>query len=569
MSRRRVLLVVALLAAGWLAVAVRSVQVMVFEHGRFARAARRQQQRTLSVPSLRGTIRSADGYILAASLERVAVEVDTRQVRYPELFAEAVAPLLGLSPRAVRARLDSGRRSVWLAQRVTREKGAAVKRLAPGAVVLVPDSRRFYPLGRLAAPVVGFVGREALRTVGRAGLEHYYDALLAGEPARYLAVRDAVQRQIRLRRVRAGRPGFDLVLTLDVRLQSACEAVLEETLRRVGGRSASAVVLDPGTGRVLALASVPSFDPAAPGRSPRSTWRLHPVQDAYEPGSTMKPLVAAAALACRAVRPGELFDCRKGGITVAGHWIRDHAEPALYTLDGIVSRSSNAGAVMVASRLAPDLLFATFTGFGLGSRTGIGFPAEASGVVPPVRRWSRLSAAGLALGQELTASPLQVAAVYAAIANGGWLPRPKLVLAASGGRGIAAAGATWPRRVMDRRLATRIQRMLEDVVRDGTGKRAALPGYRVAGKTGTAQRAVDGRFDHRHYVSWFAGFLPLPRPRVVIVVAVDEPVKDYWGSSVAAPAFRRIAAAAVRLLGIPPRPDAAGGEAAARRGRVS
>ncbi|NOZ77874.1 MAG: penicillin-binding protein 2 [Acidobacteria bacterium] len=552
MSRRRLVLVASLLAAAELVIGVRIVQVMVFGHARFERMARRQQQRTLTVPSLRGEIRTADGSILAASLERVAIEVDSRALRYPKLFAQAAAPLIGATPGGIARRLAPGGRAVWLARHVTREAGRKVRSLAPNAVVLIPDSVRVYPLGALAAPVVGFVGREALRTVGRAGLEHRFDALLAGTPARYLAVRDAVQRTIRLRRISEGRPGFDLVLTLDARLQAACEAQLQSVLKRVGAQSASAVVLDPNNGRVLALASLPSFDPQVPGASAPAAWRLHPVQDAYEPGSTVKPLIAAAALAAGVIRPGETFDCRRGGITVDGHWIRDHADPARYTLDGIICHSSNAGIIMVAERLAPRFLFRSLTAYGLGHRPGLGFPGETPGILPSPDRWSRMSEASMSLGQEVTASPLQMAVAYAAIANGGWLPQPKLVLSVSGGRETAAFTPSWRRRVMGEALAARIRSMLESVVTSGTGREAALAGYRVAGKTGTAQRAFDGAFDHKHYVAWFAGFLPLPHPRAVIVVAVEDPVKDYWGSSVAAPAFHGIAAATVRLLGIPP-----------------
>ncbi len=552
MSRRRFLLAAGLLVAAELVAGLRIAQVMVLDHASFERMAQRQQHHTLTVPSLRGDIRTADGSILAASLERVALEADTRALRYPKVFAEAAAPLLGIKAATIERRLASGGRAVWLARHVTRQTGRTVRALAPNAVVLIPDSVRVYPMGSLAAPVVGFVGREALRTVGRAGLEHRFDTLLAGTPARYLAVRDAVQRTIRLRRISRGRPGFDLVLTLDARLQAACEAELASVLARIGARSASAVVLDPNDGRVLALASLPSFDPENPGASPHEAWCLHPVEDAYEPGSTVKPLVAAAALAAGAVRPGETFDCTKHGIRVAGHWIQDHAEPAIYTLDGIICHSSNAGMIMVAQRLAPHFLFRALTAYGLGSRTGLGFPGETPGILPSPDHWSRMSEASLSLGQEVTASPLQMAVAYAAIANGGWLPQPKLVLRASGGNETAAFAPAWRRRVMDEALAARIRSMLETVVTRGTGKEAAVPGYRVAGKTGTAQRASHGAFDHQHYVSWFAGFLPLPHPRVVIVVAIEDPVKDYWASSVAAPAFHGIAAAAVQVLGIPP-----------------
>lgn len=552
MTRRRLVAVAVTLALCAAVVAARAVQVMVLGHARYERLARRQQRRVLTVPSRRGEIRSADGYLMAATVDRVAVQADSRVLAYPALFARAAAPLLGVDAERLAGRLTSSDRTLWLAQRVSRETGEAVRRLAPSAVVLVPDGRRVYPLHGVAAPVIGFTGREELRTVGRTGLEQHYDTLLAGEPARYLAVRDAVQRQLRLRRLRGGRTGYSVELTLNARLQAACERELLETIERTGAAAASAVVLDPATGNLLALASEPAFDPAAPAAVPREQWRLHPVQDALEPGSTVKPLLAAAALACSAVRPGERLDCRARGTTVAGHWIRDHAEPGRYTLAEIIAHSSNAGAVEVAGRIDRGLLWRTYDAFGVGRRTGIGFPGEAKGVLRPVASWTRMSPAGVALGQEITVSPLQLALAYAVPANGGWLPQPNLVRSAGGAEQVAHGGPRWRRHVLSADLAARVSSMLELVVTEGTGKEAAVAGFRVAGKTGTAQRAVDGRFDDRHHVAWFAGFLPLPRPRAVIVVAIEEPTGDYWATSVAAPCFRRIAEAVVRTLEIPP-----------------
>lgn len=552
MSARRLRFVVVVLLLAVALVGVRAVQVMVAGHRRYALLARRQQQQTLTVPSLRGEIRSRDGYLLATSVSRIAVQVDRKALPYPELFAEAAAPLLHRSPQTLLNRLLSGPRMVWAAQQVKVAAATAVRRLAPGAVVLVPDSSRLYPLGRLAAPVIGFVGREELRTVGRAGLEHYYDTILAGESSRYLAVRDAVQRKLLLRRLKSGRAGFDLELTLDARLQEACESILSETVREVAARSASAVVLEPFTGEILALASVPGFDPSDPGAAPRYNWRCHPLQEAYEPGSTAKPLVAAAALAAGVLRRGERFDCRARGILLAGHWIRDHATPGVYTIDGVIAQSSNAAMARIAGRIPRTFLWRALDGFGFGRRTGVGFPAEAHGSLHPPKTWSKLSASGLALGQELTVTPLQLAAAYAAVANGGWLVRPRLVLRANGGGIRSATGPTYTARVLDAGLARRIRRMLRQVVVDGTGTLAEVPGYPACGKTGTAQRATAGHFDDRHHVAWFAGFLPWDAPRAIIVVAVEQPVRDYWASSVAAPCFRRIGAAAMRILEVPP-----------------
>ncbi len=552
MSRHRFWVVVAGLALVAAGVAARAVQVMVIQHQKWSQRARRQHERVISVPGPRGNIVSADGYVLATSVDRLAVQLDTHLLVYPDLFVGAAAPLLGVAEEELRARVKTGPRVMWLAQRAERATAEAIRSLAPDAVVLVPDAERIYPMGELAAPVVGFVGREELETVGRAGFEHHYDAVLGGEPESYLAVNDAVQRRLRLQRTRTGHPGYDLELTLRARLQAACEAELRTALVEHRARAASAVVMETHTGTVIALASLPSFDPAAPGSVPVENWRLRPVQDAYEPGSLVKPIVAAAALTSDVVRPGERFDCRNRGTRVAGRWIRDHADPGLYTLDEIVVASANAGIIQVSERVPQQALWRSFDAFGFGRRTGVGFPAEASGILASPKEWSKLSRASLALGQELTASPLQVAVAYAAIANGGWLMQPRLVSRVTGDNESLNTGQRCRARVLDEALSQRLCHILEDVVSTGTGELAQVVGFRIAGKTGTAQRAVNGTFDDEHHVAWFAGFLRQSGPSIVVVVAVEDPKTDFWGSTVAAPVFARIVEAAVGELGLAP-----------------
>ena len=551
MNRRRLLAVAAVLIFGASVVVARCVQVTVVEHAEWQRLALRQQQHVIEVPGPRGTIRTADGYVLATSVERVAIQVDTKRLAYKEIFVRAAAPILGSSKEEIAKRLARDSGSVWLAQRVPREVAEEVQQLAPQAVVLVRDFARVYPQGSLAAPVVGFVGREELHTVGRAGFEHHFDAYLAGEPEQYLSINDAVQRRVRLERLHRGRAGFDLELTLNARLQARCETVLGRALSRYDARGGSAVVADARTGKILALASLPSFDPAKPGAVAPENWRLRPVQDAFEPGSTVKPMVAAVALADGLVRPGERFDCRNRGMRVAGHWVRDHADPGIYTLEEVIVHSANVGIIMVAERVPEDRLWQAFDAFGFGRRPGIGFPAEARGLLPATRTWSKMSRAGFALGQELTVSPLQMAMAYAAIANGGWLPQPQLVISDAAEDQVVAHPAR--ARVMDEALARRLRNMLEGVVRDGTGELGRVGGFRAAGKTGTAQIVVDGAFDDEHHVSWFAGFLPMPDPQIVVVVAIEDPVKDdFWASTVAAPVFAEIAEASVSLLDLAP-----------------
>ncbi len=551
MNRRRLLAVVFVLALGVASVTARSIQVAVVEHAEWRELALKQHQHVIEVPGPRGSIRTSDGYVLATSVGRMAIQVDTKRLEFPEIFVQAAAPLLETTKEKLKKRIERGPRSVWLAQRVTRPVAEEVRSLAPQAVVLVPDSARIYPQATLAAPVVGFTGREELLTVGRSGFEHSLNNYLAGEPEQYLSVNDAIQRRVRLQRLHRGRAGYDLELTLNGRLQARAESALQKAITKHSARAGSAVVADAQSGHILAIVSLPSFDPSDPGASPVENWRLRAVQDAMEPGSTVKPMVAAAALAEGVVRPGEKFDCLNKGTRVAGHWVRDHASPGLYTLDEVVVYSANVGIIQAAARVPDDHLWRAFSAFGFGRKTGLQFPAEARGLLPETSTWSRMSSSGFALGQEMTVSPLQMTMAYAAIANGGWLPQPRLVMPREA-QNVAAYSE--PKvRVLDEALAERIRVMLEGVVRDGTGEYARVAGFRTAGKTGTAQRAVNGTFDDQHHIAWFAGFFPMPDPSIVIVVAIEDPAEtDFWASTVAAPVFAEIAEASACLFDLAP-----------------
>jgi cell division protein FtsI/penicillin-binding protein 2 len=571
-NRRRLLVVVAGMLLGATCVVARSVQISVIQHDFWENKALRQQQDVLDVPARRGAVLTADGYVLATSIDRVAIQVDTKHLEYAEIFAHAVAPILGVSEKDLARRLSGEPKWLWIEKQVPREIAEQVEALAPHAVTLVPDFARIYPQGRLAAPVLGFAGREELDTIGRAGLEHHFDAYLAGEPEKYLTVTDAIQRKVQLQRLHRGRAGYDLQLTLLARLQARCEEMLARSLEVHDARAASAVVVDVHSGRILAIASLPSFDPSNPGAAKPENWRLRPVQDAFEPGSTVKPFVAAAALSADVVGPGERFDCLDRGVSVAGHWVRDHADPGRYTVDEVVIYSANAGIIEMAERLSEDRLWSAFDAFGFGRRSGVVYPAEARGLLPETRTWSKMSRAGFALGQELTVSPLQMAMAYAAIGNGGWLLPPVLVMADE--ESGVAAGPRTRTRILGQGLARRLCTMLEAVVSEGTGELARVPGFRTAGKTGTAQRVVDGSFDDTHHIAWFAGLMPMPDPRIAVVVAIEDPVEiDFWASTVAAPIFADIAEATACLLDfaptepIPPaEPRIAQGETAAEGG---
>jgi cell division protein FtsI (penicillin-binding protein 3) len=557
LPRARFRLLVALLA-GWLAVVlVRLVQVQVLDHQKWQAEAARQQEKTVEVEEPRGDILSRDGHILASSLERVTVYANPRQVprdQWAEV-ARRLSPLVGLSPADILARLGERDGFFYLARDLDPEVVRSVAQLRQRGIGTLRMERRVYPHGALAGAVVGFVDGEG---VGQAGLESSYDRTLRGTPSLFRLLRDgkSLPTPLDLRLEKQGRAGISLVLTIDSRVQAEVEQELAATLDRFGGKSASAVVLDARSGEVLALASVPSYDPDHPGEASSTSRRDQAVEMALEPGSTFKPFIVAAAIEHGLITANQMIDCSGGGVMVAGFFIRDHSKFGALTVRDLLTYSSNAGAIRIAQMLTPTELDEFITRFGFGRPTGIELPGETRGVYYGPRRWSALSRAGLAIGQELTVSPLQLAQGYAAFANGGLLVRPTIVRETrdQAGRVLTPYRPEPPVRVLSPEIAHQVAELLTGVVEEGTGTAAQVAGFRIAGKTGTAQKPVAGSYRAGAHAPWFVGFLPLPDPRVVIVVCVDEPRTTFWAADVAAPTFGRIAARLVALLGIPPSP---------------
>jgi cell division protein FtsI (penicillin-binding protein 3) len=543
--------------AVWAAlVAVRLVQVQVVDHRFWEAESMRQREKTVEVDEPRGDIWSSDGHLLAGSLDRVAIVANPRKVprkRWPEV-AERLAPLVGQTPHAVLAQFAEKDGFFYLAKDLDPSVSEPVAKLGLRGVGTLPTERRVYPLGALAGPTVGFVDGDG---IGQAGLEATFDRTLRGVPSVYRQLRDGkktLPTPLDLRLETPGRPGRSLVLSLDARVQELVEAELEDTFDTVRAKSASAVVMDVRTGELLALASLPSYDPGRLADTSPAQRHNHAVEDALEPGSTFKPFIVASAFGAGVLSPNELVDCSGGGVQVANVFMRDHARFGLLPVREVLAKSSNAGAIRIALRLAPAQLDATIRAFGFGEPTRIELPAETRGIYRPLRSWTAVSRAGLALGQEISVTTIQLARAYAVIANGGLLVQPSLVVETHDrdGRVVAPNHPPAPVRVISPQTAATIAGMLEAVVDEGTGRSAEVPGFRVAGKTGTAQRAFSGGYSSGRHVAWFAGFLPQPTPRYVIVVCFNQPQADYWAAEVAAPTFGRIANRLVTLLGMTP-----------------
>jgi cell division protein FtsI/penicillin-binding protein 2 len=396
--------------------------------------------------------------------------------------------------------------------------------------------------------VLGFAG---LDNEGLEGLEASLDGVLAGKPGTQTIVRDPFGQVIDVIDTEAERPGRDVFLTLDHRMQSNAEAVLRETVEKWGAKAATAVVLDAHTGAILAMANAPSFDANRFGAARPARVRNRAITDTYEPGSTFKLVTVAAALSEKLVSPSSTFRLAPT-IRVADRVIHEHEPRPTQTMSvaQILFQSSNIGTITLAQLLGKERVAAWIDRFGFGSPTGIDFPGESGGIVLPPERWSGSTIGNVPIGQGIAVTALQMAAAYGAIANGGILHEPHLVDRVGDERKPRASG----RRVVSETVAAQVMTMLRDVVsaEGGTGAAAAVPGYTVAGKTGTAAKPESGGYSTSRYVASFAGVVPAKDPRLVVLVSVDEPRNAIWGGVVAAPAFSRIARFGLQYLEIAP-----------------
>ena len=545
--------------------AVRMVDLQVVRAGALGRLAVRQQLESLTLPGRRGLIVDRAGRPLAINVEVDSVYAVPKAIDDPGGFAHAVAPVLGLTPEEVRVRLGrGGPYFAWLARR--RPAGVADRLRAlnlSDVVGIVPESRRAYPAGTLAANLLGFTGTD---DEGLAGLELQYDRLLRGTGGVEVADRDAIGRELvqTQRIVTPPRDGATLVLTIDEVIQHIAERELARAVEQTHARAGLAIVMDPETGALLALAAAPSFDPNRYQAAPPALWKSPAVADVYEPGSTFKLVLAAAALESHAVTLDDRWT-DPGKIRINGVTIHD-AEPTEHFeslgLADIIKYSSNVGAAQVATRLGKDRMYAYIRQFGFGRPTGIDLPGEAAGLVRPVAQWFGPTLQNIAFGQGISVTPIQLLVAASSFGTDGFAVRPHVVAVVrdASGRTIATPGDGARRRVVDAGVAAQVLAMMRDVVRAGTGVKAQMEGYTVAGKTGTAQRpGPSGGYEPGAYVASFVGLVPVPSPRLAILVVVDRPRGIYFGGDVAAPVFHEIARQALWYLRVPPEeaPEAA------------
>ncbi len=560
LQRHRLLLV--LVCAGiWTGLILgRLVHLQVVTHEEFVERARDQQEWFVEIPAMRGHIFSADGRLLASSIDEESIFAWPHLLPDRNEAATVLAPALQMPVADVRERLQ-GDGFTYLRKQAPPDIAAAVRRIIQThkfytSVGMHPASRRYYPNRQLAAHVLGFVSSE---NAGAAGLEYKYDELIRGQDGRWLTLKDGGNTPIDPDGLfrEDPTPGHDIFLTINTNIQASAEATLERVVEERQADGASAVVLDPKTGAVLALASYPTFNPNVRNQALVDlSSQNSAVNHAYEPGSTFKIFTAAAGFRDGLVTENELIDCQGGRLRVANHTYNDwrHGMQIL-PFHEVMKQSSNVGMIKVGLRLQPVRFYEWLRVFGFGERTGIDLPGEAPGILRPPERWSGLSQSSMVIGQEIGTTPLQLAAAVGAIANGGALMQPYVVASARDAVGnvVFERQPKERRRVVDAATARRVMRILEGVVAPDTvaGKAARLAGYRIAGKTGTAQKiGADGRYTE--YMSSFIGVLPASDPQLVVLVVIDTPRKGYYGTEVAAPAFRAIAETATRVLRLAP-----------------
>jgi cell division protein FtsI (penicillin-binding protein 3) len=563
MDRRgRIVAVLFMMGLGFALVALRLVYLQVFEQSKLSARAERQQEQVVNLEPKRGTIFDRMGRELAVSLEVDSVYGIPSNIDNPRELARRLSRILRENPATLERKLDGDKHFVWLSRKVDPAKAEKVKELGSEDIRLRPEARRFYPNKSLAGPIIGFTG---IDNKGLEGLEHTYDKILRGVSGWVLAEKDAMGRMVFPGgpgfQYRMPKPGHDIILTIDEVIQHIAEKELDGTLARFHAKGGVCIVMNPQTGEVLAISVRTNgnghpFNPNEPQHYRPAEWRDRAVTDAFEPGSIFKPFLAAAALEERVVHPLERLDCSAGSIKLFDREIKDSHRNGVLTFTDVIAESSNVGTIKVALRLGKERFYKYITAFGFGEKTGVDLPGEIPGLLRDYRLWSGVSIGEIAIGQGIGVTPMQMAAAYCALANGGTMMKPYVVseIVDRSGKASKKFNPQPVGRVVSEATCAKVDSMLKRVIDVGTGRQAKPAGYTAAGKTGTAQK-VDHRtreYSKKEYVSSFVGFVPARSPKLMILVMVDSPEEDIYGGTVAAPVFRAVAEQSLAYLQVPP-----------------
>jgi cell division protein FtsI (penicillin-binding protein 3) len=554
-SRRRALIVSCALAVWMLAIGVRLVYLQTSQHTWLLTRARAQQQDAVETSPIRGVVLDRHENELARSVDTESFWAVPGQIGNVEEVSAKLAPLAeidaGTLASSLREAQAKNRKFAWIARKLDASQAEKIHALNIEGVYSLKEPKRQYPNGALAAHVLGFVG---LDEVGLAGVERSYNEQIRGEGGKVLVETDAHGRPYSSFETQS-RPGETVVLTIDRFVQYETEQALISAVERAHAKSGTAIVLDPHTGEILALANAPSFDPNNPNMASDQARVNQALQNIYEPGSTFKIIAYSAAIERGLAKPTDKIDCQMGSITVAGRLVHDHHAFGTLTLTEALAKSSNVAAIKLGIRVGDASMYDFMTRYGFGCKTGVELQGETSGLVRNVKKWLPSAIGSIAIGQEVGVTPLQMAAAFGTLANDGIRIAPHLVREIRAADGSVVYSATPEQhKVVSAETARTMRHMLEEVTINGTAKKAKLDGYSAAGKTGTAQK-IDPRtktYSKTKFIGSFVGFAPVENPAVVIIVVIDEPAGSYHGGEVAAPVFNEIAEQILPGLNVTP-----------------
>src|SRR5438309_3473723 len=554
-SHRRVLFVAIGLVLWMLAIGGRLVQLQIHQHDDLASRARNQQLSSIDMAPTRGQVLDRQGRELARSLDTESFYSDPGEVKNVDETARKIASITGVDRAELIRRFNdakgANKKFIWIVRRLEMERASKLDALELDGVYSRKEPKRYYPNDTLAAHVLGFVDTDE---IGLAGVEQSYNEKIRGAGGKVYLEVDRDRRAFESYEVQP-QPGQTVVLTIDQVIQYRTEQALSAAVERTHAKSGTAIVMDPRTGEILALANAPTFDPNQPAANSAEARANGALQNIYEPGSTFKIVAYSAAIEKGLVKPDDKIDCQMGQITVAGRLIHDGHPYGVLTVADALAKSSNVGAIKLGLLVGNESMYEYMKRLGFGSRTGIDLAGESPGILRTVNHWQPSSIGSLAMGQEVGVTPLQMATAYSVLANGGLLVRPHLVreVRTPDGRVLFQA-KTETRPALKPETTEALRGMFEGVTLHGTAKKAQLDGYTAAGKTGTAQK-VDPKthaYSATKFIGSFVGFAPVKNPAVVIIVVIDEPLGSYHGGDVAAPVFREIAEQILPDLSVTP-----------------
>jgi len=535
----------------------RMFQLQVLKKEQLYKLAAQQQHVQIPLVPKRGTVYDGNGNELAVSIEVDSVCADARKIVDVEKTANELASILQIDRKELKQRLKSHRAFEWVQRKISSKEAEQIKALQLPGIFFLKENRRFYPNSLLAAHLIGFVG---LDSKGLEGIEFQYDALLNGENRVWASARDALGRQIAMGKVPFEKEDHyrNIVLTIDKPIQHITEAELDRGVEKWGAKGGMAIAMDPLTGKILAMASYPTFNPNQFIQSRSKSWRNGAVSDVFEPGSLFKVFLAAAALEERLVRPSDSFFCENGSYTVYDRTIHDTSKRGWLTFQQIIKFSSNIGASKVGEKMGKERFYRYISAFGFGEKTGINLPGEGKGILRHPRYWPPVALDTISFGQGISVTGIQLVTALSAIANGGFLMKPYVVEKIMNEKGevVQSFQPETIRKVVSGETAKKVTMLLKATTeKGGTGEGAVPVGYEVAGKTGTAQKvdSLLGGYSENRYISGFMGFAPAEDPKLALLVVIDEPQGGNYGGVVAAPIFKAIMEKVLPYLQVVPK----------------